>query len=107
MHIVFSIDTPFLAPQNSFRNGDACTWWKAVYVAFTCIKTFGCRLQESAFHVKRKTVIAIRKSANIIGHVTRKISAACSLFIQQGKGAPNKKLLNGDANTDDNNNKKY
>ena len=28
-----------------------------MYVAFTCIKTFGRRLQESAFHVKRKTVM--------------------------------------------------
>ena len=28
--------------------------------------------------------VAIRKSANVIGHVPRKISAACSLFIQRG-----------------------
>ena len=28
--------------------------------------------------------VAIRKSAHVIGHVPRKISAACSLFIQRG-----------------------
>ena len=28
--------------------------------------------------------VAIRKSANVIGHVPQKISAACSLFIQRG-----------------------
>ena len=55
--IVFSIDMPFLASHSSFRTKWNYTWWKAVYVAFTCIKTFGCQLQESAFHVKWKTVM--------------------------------------------------
>ena len=31
--------------------------------------------------------VAVRKSTNVIGHVPQKISAACSLFIQRGKGA--------------------
>ena len=47
--------------------------------------------------------VVIRKSVNVTGHVPRKISAACSLFIQRGKGALNKRRLNGrKANTDDN-----
>ena len=28
--------------------------------------------------------VAIRKSANVIGHIPGKISAACSLFVQKG-----------------------
>ena len=39
--------------------------------------------------------VAIRKSANVIGHVPRKISAACLLFIQRGKGVLNKRRLDG------------
>ena len=59
-----------------------------MYVAFTCIKT-GRQLQESAFHVKQDSnafnlfAVAIRKSANIIGHVPWKISAACSLLYRE------------------------
>ena len=62
MHVVFSIDTPFLAPQNSFRMWKLHVW-KAVYMAFIqafmFINAFGHWLhwQESAFHVKQKTVM--------------------------------------------------
>ena len=38
--------------------------------------------------------VAIKKSANVIGHVPWKISAVCSLFIQRGKGVPNERRLN-------------
>ena len=81
-HIVFSIDMPFLALQNLFCTKWSCTWWKAVHVAFLCIKTFGRQLQESAFQPVH--CIAIKKSANVIRHVPREISAACSIFIQRG-----------------------
>ena len=54
-----------------------------------------CQMEDSnAFDLY---AVAIKKSANVIGHVPRKISAACSLFIQRerGKGAPNTRRLNG------------
>ena len=103
MHIVFSIDTPFLAPQNSFRMKimemhmvESCVRGFHVYQdIWTPItgKCLSCQMEDSnAFD---PYAVAIRKGANIIGHVPRKISAACSLFIQRGKGTPNKRLLNG------------
>ena len=90
---MFSIDTQFFAPQNSFHT--MLHVWKA-----TCVRGFhvyqdiqvGRRLQESlgpfmsngdsnAFDLY---TTAIRKSANVIRHVTWKISAVCSLFIERG-----------------------
>ena len=86
MHIIFSIDTQFIAAQNSFCM--KLRVWKAVYVAFTCIKTFkldanyrralGLSCQTEDSNAFDSYAVAIRKSANVIGHVIRKIFAACS-----------------------------
>ena len=89
MHIVFSIDTPFLAPQNSF-----CMKIMETHVVESCVRGFhmyqdictpttgerlSCQTEDrNAFD---PYAVTIRKSANIIGHIPRKISAACSLFI--------------------------
>ena len=84
MHIVFSIDTPFLAPQNSF-----CTRklhvWKAVYVAFACIdicmpttgECLSCQTEDS--NTFDLYVVAIRKSANVTGHVRSSEDFCCLL----------------------------
>ena len=106
MHIVFSIDTPFLAP---FRMKIMET-----HVVESCVRGFhvyqdiwtpttgsrlSCQTEDSnAFNPYRDPyAVAIRPSANgVIGHVPRNISAACSLFIPRRKGAPNKRLLNGE-----------
>ena len=87
MHIVFSIDTPFLAPQNSFRMKimemhvvESCVHGFHVYQDIWTLTTgerLSCQTEDSnAFD---PYAVAIRKSANVIGHVPRKISAACSL----------------------------
>ena len=76
-----------------------------------CMLTIGerlsCQTEDSNAFDHEPYTLGIRKSANVIGHIPRKISAACSLFIQRGKEAPNKRCLNGrkasDVNTDDNN----
>ena len=83
---------PFLAPQNSFR-----TKIMKTHVVESCVRGFhvyqdiwtpttgehlSCQMEDSnAFD---PYAVAIRKNANVIGHVPWKISAACSLFIQRG-----------------------
>ena len=84
MHIMFSIDTPFLAPQNGdARGGKLCTWLSRVSRHWT--PTIGERLSESCQTEDSNAfdpyAVAIRKNANVIGHIPRKISAVCSLFI--------------------------
>ena len=93
MHIVFSIDTPFLAPQNSFHMKimethvvESCVCGFHVYQDIwmpTTGERLSCQTEDSnAFD---PYTVAIRKSANVIGHVPWKISAACLLFIERGK----------------------
>ena len=93
MHIVFSIDTPFLASQNSFRTKimelhvvDSCVRGFHVYQDIwtpTTGERLSCQTEDS--NEFDPYAVAIWKSVNVIGHVPRKISAACSLFIQRGE----------------------
>ena len=84
MHIVFSIDMPFLALQNSF-----CTKIIEEHVVESCVCGFyvyqdiftsttgghlSCQMEDSnGFDLY---AVAIRISVNVIGHVPCKISAA-------------------------------
>ena len=92
MHIMFSIDTSFYAPQNLFH-----MTIMELHVVESCVRGFhvyqdilmpptgeclSCQMEDSnAFELY---FVAIRKSVNIIGHVPQIISAVCSLFIQRG-----------------------
>ena len=65
-------------------------WWKAVYVAFTCIKTFQDTDYSRAPFMSNGRQQCIRpvrcshyENVNVIGHIPQKISAVCSLFIER------------------------
>ena len=89
----YRVVSQFFAPQNLFQR----TKIMELHVVDSCIRGFhvyqdiwtpvtgeclSCETEESnAFD---PYAVAIRKSANVIGHVPRRISAACSLFIQRG-----------------------
>ena len=91
MHIVFSIDTPFLAPQNSFRMKIMET-----HVVESCVRGFhvyqdiwmpttgerlSCQTEDSnAFD---PYAVAIRKNANVIGRIPQKIFVVCSLLYRE------------------------
>ena len=82
------MDTPLLAPLNSFRTKvmelnvvENCVHGFHVYQDIWTPATgehLSCQMEDSnAFD---PYVVAIRKGADVIGHVPCKISAACSLF---------------------------
>ena len=89
----YRVVSQFFAPQNLFQR----TKIMELHVVDSCVRGFhvyqdvwtpvtgerlSCETEESnAFD---PYAVAIRKSANVIGHVPRRISAACSLFIQRG-----------------------
>ena len=88
MHIVFSIDMPFLAPQNSFHMKiielhmvESCVCGFHVYQDILTLTTgehLLCQTEDSnAFD---PYTVVIRKSANVIGHISWKISASCIII---------------------------
>ena len=88
MHIVFSIDMPFLAPQNSFHPKiielhvmESCVPGFHVYqdiLTPTTGEHLLCQMEDS--NVFDPYAVAIRKSGNVIGYIPRKISAACIII---------------------------
>ena len=88
MHIVFSIDTPFLVPQNSFcacevACVESCVRGFHVYQDIWTLTTgecLSCQMEDSNAFDSYASTVTIRKNVNIIGNVPRKISAACFLY---------------------------
>ena len=99
MHIVFSIDTPFLVPQNSFHMkimethvvescAESCVCGFHVYQDVwipTTGERLSCQMSVEDSNAFDLYTVAIKKSASVIGHVPRKISTACSLFYREEK----------------------